>query len=301
MPDTNVVACASSAAPTTLSGAVGQHDDQGRECVQQAMAWLTQHGVSFAVNLLVTILILLVGAFVIKWITAAVRASLRKSKRVNELLERFICSVVSKTGWAFLIVLALQRVGIDVGPLIAGLGVTGFIVGFACQDSLSNFANGIMIALNRPFKVGDYVIAGGVEGGVVELNMMAVVLTTPDNKRVTVPNKAVWGSAITNFSAMETRRVDVAVSIAYGADIGLAKQVALDALAQIPEVIADPAPMTEVSKLDESAVVLTVRGWCKNADYWTVYFAATRKVKEAFAAKGVNIPFPQLDVHVHNA
>ena len=301
MPDTNVVACASSAAPTTLSGAVGQHVDQGRECVQQAMAWLTQHGVSFAVNLLVTILILLVGAFVIKWITAAVRASLRKSKRVNELLERFICSVVSKTGWAFLIVLALQRVGIDVGTLIAGLSVTGFIVGFACQDSLSNFASGIMIALNRPFKVGDYVIAGGVEGAVRELNMMAVVLTTPDNKRVTVPNKAVWGSAITNFSAMETRRVDVAVSIAYGADIGLAKQVALDALAQIPEVIADPAPMTEVSKLDESAVVLTVRGWCKNADYWTVYFAATRKVKEAFAAKGVNIPFPQLDVHVHNA
>ena len=301
MPDTNVVACAPSAAPATLSGAFGQHVDQGRECVQQAMAWFTQHGISFAVNLLVAILILAAGAFVVKWLTAALRGSLRKTKRVNELLERFICSAFSKMAWAFLIVLALQRLGIDVGPLIAGLGVTGFIVGFACQDSLSNFANGIMIALNRPFKVGDYVIAGGVEGAVRELNMMAVVLTTPDNKRVTVPNKAVWGSAITNFSAMATRRVDVAVGIAYGADIGLAKQVALDVLAQIPEVIADPAPMTEVSKLDESAVVLTVRGWCKNADYWTVYFAATRKVKEAFAAKGVHIPFPQLDVHVHNA
>ena len=110
----------------------------------------------------------------------------------------------------------------------------------------------------------------------------SVVMTTPDNKLVTVPNKAVWGSAITNFSALETRRVDVAVGIAYGADIGQAKQVALDALAQIPEIIAEPAPMTEVSSLGESAVVLTVRGWCKNADYWTAYFAATRKVKEAF-------------------
>ncbi len=298
---TNEVVCASTAVPATLSAAVSQHVDQGRELFQQAMAWLTQNGVSFAVNLVVAILILLAGSFVVKWITAAVRASLRKSKRVNELLERFICSVVSKTGWALLIVLALQRLGIDVAPLIAGLGVTGFIVGFACQDSLSNFANGIMIALNRPFKVGDYVIAGGVEGSVRELNMMAVVMTTPDNKLMTVPNKAVWGGPITNFSAMETRRVDVAVSIAYGADIGLARQTALDALAQIPEIIAEPAPMTEVSKLDESAVALTVRGWCKNADYWTAYFAATRKVKEAFAAKGVHIPFPQLDVHVHNA
>jgi small conductance mechanosensitive channel len=301
MPDTNAVAVAATAAPATVSEAVGQHVEQGRAFVQQAMTWLTEHGIGFAVNLLVAILILVVGGFVVKGITAAVRASLRKSKRVNELLERFICSVVSKTGWAFLIVLALQRVGIDVGPLIAGLGVTGFIVGFACQDSLSNFANGIMIALNRPFKVGDYVIAGGVEGSVRELNMMAVVMTTPDNKLMTVPNKAVWGSAITNFSALETRRVDVAVGIAYGADIGQAKQVALDALAQIPEIIAEPAPMTEVSSLGESAVVLTVRGWCKNADYWTAYFAATRKVKEAFAAKGVHIPFPQLDVHVHNA
>ena len=297
---TNEVACASSAVPATLTGAVGQHVDQGRELMQQVMTWLTQNGVAFAVNIVLTILLLVVGAFVIRGLTAAVRGSLRKTKRVNELLERFICNAVSKTCWAFLIVLALQRLGINVGPLIAGLGVTGFIVGFACQESLSNFASGIMIALNHPFKVGDYVVAGGVEGSVRELNMMAIVLTTPDNKRVTVPNKAVWGSAITNFSAMETRRVDVSVGIAYGADIGLAKQTALDVLAQIPEVIANPAPMVEVSKLDESAVVLTVRGWCKNADYWTVYFTATRKIKEEFGAKGVAIPFPQLDVHMRN-
>ena len=301
MPDTNVVANATAAAPATLTDAVGQHIDQGRECLQEAMSWLTQHGIGFAVNLLMAILILVLGAFVIRWITATVRASLRKSKRVNELLERFICSVVSKACWALLIVVALQKLGVNTAPLIAGLSVTGFVVSFACQDSLSNFANGIMIALNHPFKVGDYVIAGGVEGSVRELNMMAVVMTTPDNKLMTVPNKAVWGSAITNFSAMETRRVDVSVGVAYGTDIGLAKQTALDALAQIPEIIADPAPMAEISSLGESAVVLTVRGWCKNADYWTAYFAATRKVKESFAAKGVHIPFPQLDVHVHNA
>lgn len=299
MPDTNVVANATS--PATVSEAVSQQVDQGRECLQQVMTWFTENGIGFATRLLVAILILVAGAFVIKGVTLAVRGSLRKTKRVNELLERFICNAVSKTCWAFLIVVALQQLGINMGPVIAGLGVTGFIVGFACQESLSNFASGIMIALNQPFKVGDYVIAGGVEGSVRELNMMAVVMTTPDNKRVTVPNKAVWGSAITNFSAMETRRVDVSVGIDYGADIGKAKKTALDVLAQIPEVMADPAPMAEVSSLGDSAVVLTVRGWCKNADYWTVFFAASQKVKEAFAANGVPIPFPQLDVHLHNA
>ena len=297
---TNEVVAASAAAPVTLTGAVSQQFDQGRELMQQVMTWLTRDGISFAVNLVLTVLLLVAGAFAIKLLTAAVRGSLRKTNRVNELLERFICSAVSKTCWAFLVVLALQRLGINVGPLVAGLGVTGFIIGFACQESLSNFASGIMIALNRPFKVGDYVITAGVEGSVRELNMMAIVLATPDNKRVTVPNKAVWGSAITNFSAMDTRRVDVSVGIDYGADIGMAKKTAIDVLTQIPEVLADPAPMAEVSMLADSAVVLTVRGWCKNADYWTVYFAAAQKVKESFAANGVPIPFPQLDVHLHN-
>ena len=298
---TNGVACASSSAPATVAEAVGQHVEEGRAYIQQVMTWFTENGLDFATKIVFAIVILVVGMFLIKGITAAVRGSLRKTNRVNELLERFICNSVSKTCWAFLIVIVLEKLGIDMKPIIAGLGVTGFVVGFACQESLSNFASGIMIALNHPFKVGDYVIAGGVEGSVRELNMMAVVMTTPDNKLMTVPNKAVWGSAITNFSALETRRVDVSVGIAYGADVGLAKQTALDALAQIPEIIADPAPMTEVSSLGDSAVVLTVRAWCKNADYWTVYFAATRKVKEAFAEKGVQIPFQQLDVHLYNA
>ena len=298
---TNGVACASSAAPATVAEAVGQHVEEGRAYIQQVMTWFTENGLDFATKIVFAIVILVVGMFLIKGITAAVRGSLRKTNRVNELLERFICNSVSKTCWAFLIVIVLEKLGIDMKPIIAGLGVTGFVVGFACQESLSNFASGIMIALNHPFKVGDYVIAGGVEGSVRELNMMAVVMTTPDNKLMTVPNKAVWGSAITNFSALETRRVDVSVGIAYGADVGLAKQTALDSLAQIPEIIADPAPMTEVSSLGDSAVVLTVRAWCKNADYWTVYFAATRKVKEAFAEKGVQIPFQQLDVHLYNA
>ena len=277
---------------------------RGQEFVEQAWAWIMDKGVEFLANLLMAILILLVGGLVVKCITALVRKALRKTKRVNALLETFLCSAVSKTGWIFLAVIALGRIGVDVGPLIAGLGVTGFILGFAFKDTLANFASGIMIALNQPFKVGDYVIVAGVEGAVRELNMMATVIATADNKKIVVPNSSVWGGPVTNFSAHDTRRVDLSVSIAYGTDIALAKKTAIEALASLVGatgeklVKEDPAPMAEISSFGESAVVLTVRGWCATADYWGVFFAGNQALKAAFEKAGVKIPFPQMDVHV---
>jgi small conductance mechanosensitive channel len=159
----------------------------------------------------------------------------------------------------------------------------------------------MMIALNQPFKVGDYVSAGGVEGVVQELNMMAATLTTGDNKKVTVPNKVIWGTPITNYTAMDRRRVDIAAGIAYGADIGKARAVALEVLRSHPLVLSDPAPLVEVVSLGDSSVNLAVRPWVKPADYWTVFFDVNRGVKEAFDRNGVEIPFPQLDVHMKNA
>ncbi len=266
-----------------------------------AANWVSQHGMDFLLRCVGALLIIIVGAIVVKIATAAVRRSLLKAKRVNELLQKFIVSVVSKTGWALVLMLALGKLGVDVGPLIAGLGVTGFILGFACQESLSNLAAGIMIALNQPFKVGDYVIAGGIEGAVLELNMMAAVLATADNKRVTVPNKSVWGGPITNFSALGKRRVDTVVGIAYGSDINKAVEVARAALAQVPGVLADPAPGVAVGSLDASAITINVRPWANCADYWAVYSGAQQAVKEAFDKNGIQIPFPQMDVHVKNA
>lgn len=277
---------------------LGAQVNEGKELWDQVVAWVAEKGVDFAINVAVALVILLVGAIAIRLIKVAVEKALAKANRGNSLFSKFICSVVTKTCWALLLMVFLQRLGINVTPLIAGLGVTGFILGFAFQESLGNLASGMMIAINEPFKVGDYINAGGIEGSVRELNMMATILTTPDNKKVVLPNKSVWGSPITNYSAMETRRVDMAVGIAYGSDIGRAKDVAVETLRKIPGVLDDPAPMAEVSKLDNSSVLLTVRAWSKNADYWSVYFAAQQQVKEAFDSADISIPFPQLTVHM---
>ena len=264
-------------------------------------AWISQRGLDVLGRCAIALIILVLGAFLIKFVTAAVRKALQKTKRINALLEKFIVSVVSKTGWAIVLMVVLEKLGVDVGPLVAGLGVTGFIVGFACQESLANLAAGIMIALNQPFKVGDYIIADSVQGSVLELNMMATVLATADNKRITVPNKSVWGGPITNFSALGKRRVDTVVGIAYGSDIAKAIRIAMEAVMQVPGVLEDPAPVVAVAALDSSAVNLNVRPWANCSDYWAVYSGTQQAVKEAFDKNGISIPFPQIDVHMVNA
>ncbi len=283
-----------------VTNALAAEVDGGRKLVDSALKWLSENGPSYLVSVLVSLVLLLVGARLIRLVTNSARKALHRTGRVNELLETFVCSVVHKGCWALLLMVVAQRLGINVAPLIAGLGVTGFIMGFAFQESLSNLAAGMMIALNQPFKVGDYVSAGGVEGAVLELNMMAATLATADYKKVIVPNKVIWGTPITNFTATDRRRVEVAVGIAYGVDIGLAKRVALDVLRAHAQVLADPLPMAEVMSMGDSSVNLVLRAWVKPADYWAVYFALTQSVKEAFDRNGVAIPFPQLDVHVKN-
>jgi small conductance mechanosensitive channel len=294
-------ACGSAGVTDRIMQEFGAQFGQGQDLWNQILAWLSEKGVSFAINLLVAVLILIVGAFAIKLIRAAVAKALSKVKRMSKLLSDFLVSVVSKTCWAVLLLVVLQRLGVDVGPLVAGLGVTGFIIGFACQETLGSFAAGIMIALNQPFKVGDYVVAGGVEGAVLELNMMATVFATADNKQVVVPNKVVWGGAITNFSALGKRRVDTKVSVAYGTDLKRAVSIALAAIKDLPGVLTDPAPAVAVASLDESAVTINVRPWASCADYWAVWSSAQEAVKKAFEAEGIEIPFQQLAVHMVDA
>ena len=294
----NAVVGAAQAVGSKLADTVSRQAAEGQAVLKQTTTWLTENGLDLAVNVLSAVLILLVGGLVVKGIVAAVRKSLSKAKRVDELLRTFICSVVSKTGWAILFVIALGRLGVDVGPLVASLGVTGVVLGFAFKESLGSLASGLMIALNHPFKVGDYVIAGGVEGSVTELNMMATVLATADNKKITVPNAAVWGSAITNFSALGKRRVDTVVAVAYGTDLTKAVDVAREALKSVPGVLADPAPAVAVASLGESAVTINVRPWAACADYWAVFSGAQQAVKEAFERADIKIPFPQIDVHM---
>ena len=269
--------------------------------VEPMVNWFVNRGMDFAGNLLAAIVLLAVGAVVIRLFSNAIRKAIGQRIGSRQLLVNFCMSVIIKGSWAVLITLVIGKLGVAVGPLIAGLGATGLILGFAFQESLGSLAAGIMIALNQPFKLGDYVNVGGHEGTVKQLDMMAVVLATADNRKITIPNKQCWGAPIVNYSAMELRRVDISVGIAYGSDIGKAREVALAALDTIAAVMKDPAPIVEIVSMADSAVALTCRVWVKNADYWSVFFAGNQLVLEAFTKNDITIPFPQLDVHVTQA
>ena len=196
-----------------------------------------------------------------------------------------------------LIVMILSRLGVNVGPLIAGLGVTGFILGFAFQESLGNLASGMMIAINQPFKVDDFIDAAGFSGTVKEVNMMATILSSPDNKKVVMPNKSVWGGPIVNYTALGIRRVDMKIGIDYGENIEKAVKIIKETVAKVPNVLQDPAPAVVVGGLDESQVSINVRPWASCDNYWGVYSATLEAVKAALEKAGVSIPFPQLTIH----
>ena len=293
---TNEVTTAT-ASSNGLCEALNQQIGQGQELWNQILTWLTERGVSFAINLVVAVLMLVVGWLVIKLIRAIVAKMVLRGKVKQTLLSAFVVSVVSKSCWAVLIVMVLGRLGVNVGPLIAGLGVTGFILGFAFQESLGNLASGLMIAINQPFKVGDYVIVAGLEGSIMKVDMMATELATADNKKVVIPNKSAWGSPITNFSALGKRRVDLQVGIAYESDFAKAIKVALETISTVPGVLKDPAPSVSIATLADSQVTLNVRPWSTCADYWSVYTACYQSVLEAFNKQGVDIPYPQVVMH----
>ena len=274
--------------------------EQVSQTVAKIKEWLLTTGVQYGLRIVAALVILLVGAIVIRLAAKALGKLLEKTRLGEKsLVAKFLVSVAVKVAWAFLLVVVLGQLGVDVGPIIAGLGVTGFILGFAFQESLGSLAAGLMIALNKPFKVGDFVSVAGLDGSITALDMMAVTLATGDNRKITIPNKQAWGAPIINFSALEKRRVDFSVGIAYGSDIALARKTAVAAVGAVPGVLTDPAaPMAEITTFGDSAIVLTVRAWVKNADYWTVFFAGNQSIKESFDKAGVAIPFPQIDVHM---
>lgn len=259
--------------------------------------WVVQNGPKYAIMFITFILILIIGKIVIDIVCKLLEKALRKAEKVSEILEEFTVNVTKKCLYILLFVIALSNLGINVTPLITGLGVGGFIVGFAFQETLGNLAAGLMILLNEPFKKGDYIEAGGSAGVVQNLSVMATTLTSPDNKKITIPNSKVWGASIINYSALETRRVDLGMGISYGADINKAREVALAVCEKIEPVLSEPAPTVEVVEMADSSVNFVVRPWCKNADYWSVYFQVNQGIKEGLDKAGIEIPFPQVDVH----
>jgi small conductance mechanosensitive channel len=200
----------------------------------------------------------------------------------------------------FGVLVALSQLGIEVGPVLAGMGIAGFVIGFALQETLANFAAGVMILAYRPYDVGDLIeCAAGVFGTVSHMSLVSTTIHTPDNQTRIVPNGKIWGDVITNVTAQDVRRVDLTFGIGYDDDIERAEGILRSLLEEDSRVVADPEPMVRLHELGDSSVNFIVRPWVKPEDYWDVYWHLTREVKMRFDAEGISIPFPQSDVHVH--
>lgn len=257
-------------------------------------AWIGLYGM----RIVATVLILLVGRYIAIGARGLVRRIMRRGN-IEETLASFTASVTYAVVMVFVVVTALGQLGVPTASFIAVIGAAGLAIGFALQGSLANFAAGVLVIVFKPFKVGDYIEGGGTAGTVEEISFFTTELKSPDNRKIVVPNSKITSDNIVNYSARETRRVDVIASISYGDDIDKARKVLETVISSQPEVLGDPAPAIMVGQLAESSVDLTVRVWVNTPDYWTVFFSFQEKIKKAFDAQGITIPFPQRDVHVY--
>ncbi|MBN1491886.1 MAG: mechanosensitive ion channel family protein [Phycisphaerae bacterium] len=265
--------------------------------------WLTSEagGLRWLKNIALFLVTLL--AF---WILAAivgkvVQKALDVSKRLTALLRDFLVRGVRRAILVVGFIMALGALEINIGPIMAVIGAAGFVVAFALQGTLSNFASGILILFYRPFDVGDAIDVAGVSGTVKSMNLLSTQINTFDNKMVVVPNNSIWGNVITNITGSDIRRVDMVFGIGYADDMAKAQSIMESILSSHPHVLAEPPPVVKLHELGESSVNFICRPWVKTADYWGVYWDVTRGVKEQFDAQGVSIPFPQRDVHIFNA
>ncbi len=222
-------------------------------------------------------------------------------KQPSQLLRRMVLMVVRNAIIVIGVLIALAQVGISLGPLLAGLGVVGFIVGFALQETLSNFASGMMILIYRPFDVDDYVEAAGISGLVSSMSLVNTTILTFDNQTIVVPNNKIWGDVIRNVTAQKTRRVDLVFGISYDDDIPKAEKILREIVESHDTVLDDPAPNIRLHELGDSSVNFIVRPWVKTEDYWETYWSIMRMVKLRFDEEGITIPYPQRDVHLHQA
>lgn len=223
-----------------------------------------------------------------------------KHSRLSTLVQEFFVSMAGKSVIVMGILVAFSQIGVDLAPVLAGLGVAGIVIGFALQDTLSNFASGMMILIYRPFDVGDYVDAGGVSGKVNYMSLVNTTIRTFDNQKIMVPNNKIWGSTINNITAERVRRVDMEFSIAYSDDLELAERVLEDIINSHPDVLREPEPTIKLMRLGESSIDFIVRPWVKTEVYWDVYWDVTRTVKLRFDKEGLSIPFPQRDIHIYH-
>ncbi len=237
------------------------------------------------------------GRFLVNWIVRLTERYMRMNQ-LDELIVRFASNILSWTLLFIIIIAALSQLGVDTTALIALLGAAGLAVGLALQDSMKNFASGVLLIIFRPFSIGHFIEAAGTSGIVESITLFTSTLCTPDNRAVIVPNGAIYSNTIINYSALPTRRVDMVFGISYDDDLRQAKELLHQIVAEEPRILADPAPLIAVSALTDSSVDFAVRPWVQTADYWDVFFSITEKVKLAFDDNGISLPFPQMEIHL---
>ncbi len=263
------------------------------EFIQKLPDYLMVYGL----KIIAAVAIFLVGRWVAKLISSLIQKVLLRSN-VDVTLASFARNIIYYLVLVFVIIAAIDKIGVKTTSLVAVLGAGGLAIGFALQGALSNFAAGVLLILFKPFRVGDFVEVAGTMGAVQEIKIFSTVLNHPDNRRIIVPNAQITTAKIVNFTAVDKRRVDLVFGISYDADIRKAKEILLNLVRSDSRVLKDPEPVVAVSELADSSVNLVCRPWTKPEDYWGVYFDTTEKGKIELEKAGISIPFPQTDVHM---
>ncbi len=261
---------------------------------------LTTTGLEFGKNLAIAIVIFFVGKWVVALIVRGIRSVMQKAE-LDKTLETFVANLVRMLLMLFVVIAAINQLGVNTASLIALVGAAGLAVGLALQGSLSNFASGVLIVMFRPYKVGDFIEGAGISGVVESVQILTTVLKTGDNKQVIVPNSQIMSGIITNYSANDTRRVDLTVGVSYDDDLDKVREELTRLVDADERILKDPACTIAVSELADSSVNFVVRPWVKTSDYWGVHFDLTERIKKRFDEVGISFPFPQQDVHLYNA
>ena len=264
----------------------------------QLLEVMQTRGVDLGINVVIAIAIFYVGKMVISLIVRGLHKVMQRQE-VDKTLETFVCNLVRMVLLVIVVIAAIGQVGIETTSFIAIFGAAGLAVGLALQGSLSNFAAGVLIVLFRPYRVGDFIEAAGISGSVEQVQILTTVLKTGDNKQVIVPNGQIMDSIITNYSANDTRRVDMVVGVSYDDDLDKVRDTIKELIAAEDRILDEPACTIAVSALADSSVNFVVRPWVKTPDYWGVMFDLTEAIKKRFDKDGITFPFPQQDVHVH--
>lgn len=255
------------------------------------------YAIPWSIKILAAIAIFIIGRLIAKIIVRAVKKVMARAS-IEETLRAFLGNIIQTILTIVIVIAALEQLGVDTTSVLAVFAAAGLAVGLAFKDSLSNFAAGIMLVLFKPFKTGDFVEAAGISGVIEKIQIFNTVMRTGDNREITVPNSHIYGGIITNYSARDSRRIDLVIGIGYDDNIKTAKQLIENILEQDSRVLTDPAPTVMLVELGESSIDIAVRPWVKSEDYWGTRADILQNVKETFDAEGISIPYPQRDIHM---